>query len=56
MNYTCENCKSRYAWDCEDRGSKRKCEYFELDEDTLGYDERMLLKVMNELIKEHNND
>lgn len=55
MDYTCENCKSRYAWDCEDRGHRRKCKYF--DEDTLDYNEKILLKeAMKELIKENDNE
>lgn len=54
MDYTCENCKSRNTWDCEDGWHRRKCEYFELDENTLSNEEQMLLRVMRQIAKENN--
>ena len=51
MDYTCENCKSRNTWDCEDCFG-RKCENFELDESTISQKEQMLLRVMRQALKE----
>lgn len=51
MDYTCENCKSRYTWDCED-GYCKGCEDFELDESTLSKREQEMLRVMRQVIKE----
>lgn len=44
MDYTCENCKSRNTWDCEDCWG-RHCENFELDESTLSEKEQKMLRV-----------
>lgn len=52
MDYTCENCKSRHTWDCDDGSYRRKSEYFELDESTLSQRERELLRVMRQVISE----
>ena len=51
MEYTCENCKSRYTWDCEERygGS---CENFRFDENTLDDEELKLFRVIKHAIKE----
>lgn len=54
MDYTCENCKYRYTWDCDDGDVRWKCENFELDEDTLSKEERMLLRVMRQVARENN--
>ena len=43
MDYTCENCKSRHTWDCDDGGVMRKCSDFELDESTLSSEEHIIL-------------
>ena len=51
MDYTCENCKSRFTWDCDDGRPTRKCEGFELDESTLDDDERRMLRVLRQVIK-----
>jgi len=58
-DYTCENCKSRNTWDCEDRGCNRICNEFRLDETTLNENERVMLRVMRQVIREqrgNNND
>lgn len=52
MDYTCENCKSRYTWDCDDGNARWKCEDFELDENTLSKEERMMLRVMRQIMRE----
>lgn len=52
MDYTCENCKSRHTWDCDDGGVRYKCENFELDESTLSKEEQRLLRVMRQVIRE----
>jgi len=54
MDYTCENCKSRYTWDCDDGSYRRKCEDFELDESTLSKREQELLRVMRQVMREGN--
>ena len=51
MDHTCENCKSRHTWDCDDGGYRCKCEYFELDEDTLSEEERKMLRVMRQVMR-----
>ena len=52
MDYTCENCKSRHTWDCDDGGVMRKCSDFELDESTLSNEEQRLLRVMRQVMSE----
>ena len=52
MDYTCENCKSRHTWDCDDGGVMRKCSDFELDESTLSSEEQRLLRVMRQVMSE----
>ena len=47
MDYTCENCKNRYTWDCDDGWPTHKCEDFELDESTLSESEREVLRVLS---------
>ena len=47
MDYTCENCKYRYTWDCYDGWPTRKCEDFKLDESTLSKREREMLRVLS---------
>lgn len=56
MDYTCENCYSRNTWDCDDGGYRRKCEYFRLDESTLSEEERRMLRVLRQVMRENNND
>ena len=56
MDYTCENCKSRYTWDCDDGWVTHKCEDFELDENTLSESERELLRVLRQVMRENGND
>lgn len=51
MNYTCENCKSRNTWDCEDCWGGY-CENFKLDEDTLDNEERRMFRILKQAIKE----
>lgn len=53
MDYTCENCKSRYTWDCDDGRPTRRCEWFELDESTLSKEERAMLRVMRQVMREN---
>lgn len=52
MDYTCDNCKSRHTWDCDDGSVMRKCSNFKLDESTLSCDEQKLLRVMRQVISE----
>lgn len=52
MNYTCENCKYRYTWDCDDGDARCKCEDFKLDENTLSEEERRMLRVMRQVMRE----
>lgn len=52
MDYTCENCRSRNTWDCEDCWGSA-CEDFVLDEDTLSKEEQMLLRVMRQVAREN---
>ena len=52
MDYTCENCKLRHTWDCDDGGVMRKCSDFELDESTLSSEEQRLLRVMRQVMSE----
>lgn len=52
MDYTCENCKYRHTWDCDDGGAMRKCSNFELDEMTLSEEEKKMLRVMRQVIRE----
>ena len=52
MDYTCENCKSRHTWDCDDGGVMRKCSDFELDESTLSSEEQRLLRAMRQVMSE----
>ena len=49
MDYTCENCKSRNTWDCEDCWG-RHCEDFELDESTLSEEEQKVRQTHTGLI------
>ena len=51
MDYTCENCRYRNSWYCED-GYHRRCEDFELDESTLDKQEVMMLRVMRQIMRE----
>ena len=51
MDYTCENCKNRFTWDCEDNWNKQ-CEDFELDENTLSEKEQMMFRVLRQIMKE----
>ena len=53
MDYTCENCRNRFTWDCEDNWN-RQCEDFELDENTLSEKEQMILRVLRQIMKEKN--
>ena len=55
MDYTCENCKSRFTWDCDDGRARWKCEDFELDESTLSEEERRMLRVLRQVMRENNN-
>lgn len=55
MDYTCENCKNRYTWDCED-GYYRRCEDFVLDENTLDEQEVMMLRVMRQIMREQRDN
>lgn len=50
MDYTCENCKNRYTWDCDDGWLTHKCEDFKLDESTLSESEREMLRVLSYII------
>ena len=52
MDYTCENCKSRHTWDCDDGGVMRKCSDFELDESTLSSEEQRLLRIIRQVMSE----
>ena len=52
MDYTCENCKSRFTWDCNDDFYRRKCENFALDETTLSEEERKILRTLRETMRE----
>ena len=52
MDYTCENCKSRHTWDCDDGGVMHKCSDFELDESTLSSEEQRLLRAMRQVMSE----
>lgn len=56
MDYTCENCKYRYTWDCDDGGYRSKCSEFKLDEDTLSEEERRMLRVLRQVMREKNDD
>lgn len=53
MDYTCENCKYRNTWDCEDCWGSA-CSDFKLDENTLSKEEQMLLRVMRQIAREKN--
>lgn len=52
MDYTCENCKNRNTWDCEDCWG-RHCEDFELDESTLSKEEQKMLRVLRQVMREN---
>lgn len=52
MDYTCENCKGRNTWDCEDYWG-RHCENFELDESTLSEEEQKMFRVLRQVMKEN---
>lgn len=52
MDYTCENCKNRNTWDCEDYWG-RHCEDFELDESTLSKEEQKMLRVLRQVMREN---
>lgn len=56
MDYTCENCVNRHTWDCEDGWCKRRCGEFKLDESTLSEEERRMLRVLRQVMRENNND
>ena len=56
MDYTCENCKYRYTWDCDDGDYRSRCEDFCLDESTLSEEERKMLRVLRQVMRENNND
>ena len=51
MSYSCENCKSRNTWDCENYWLDY-CENFELDEDTLSEEEQMVIRAIGQIIGE----
>ena len=51
MDYTCENCRNRFTWDCEDNWN-RQYEDFELDENTLSEKEQMMFRVLRQIMKE----
>ena len=55
MDYSCENCKYRHTWDCDDGTVTHKCSDFELDEATLSGEEQMLLRVMRQVMREELN-
>ena len=52
MDYTCENCKSRFTWDCDDGDYRCKCEDFELDESTLSEEEQKMLRAFRQVVEE----
>ena len=52
MDYTCKNCKYRYTWDCDDGDVRCKCEDFKLDENTLSEEERRMLRVIRQVMRE----
>lgn len=52
MDYSCENCKSRHTWDCDDGGVRWKCKDFELDESTLSEKEQKILRVVRYVMRE----
>lgn len=52
MDYTCDNCKSRYTWDCDDGCFRCRCEDFELDETTLSEREQEMIRVMRQVMRE----
>ena len=54
MDYTCENCRYRFTWDCDDGYVTRKCEDFELDESTLSEEEQRMLRVLRQVMRENN--
>ena len=53
MDYTCENCEYRHTWDCDDGNVRWKCENFSLDENTLSEEERKMLRVMRQVMREN---
>lgn len=55
MDYTCENCKNRHTWDCDDGGYRCKCSDFQLDEATLSENERAMLRVLRQFMRESSN-
>lgn len=55
MDYTCDNCYSRYTWDCDDGGYRKRCERFRLDESTLSEEERKMLRVLRQVMEEQKN-
>lgn len=52
MDYTCENCKSRNTWDCEDYWGRR-CENFTLDVNTLSEEEQKMFRMLQEIMREN---
>lgn len=52
MDYTCENCKFRHSWDCDDGYTKHKCSFFELDEETLDNEEQKMLRIVRQVMEE----
>lgn len=52
MDYTCENCKNRFTWDCDDGYAIYKCSDFELDENTLSEEEQRMLRVLRQVMME----
>lgn len=52
MDYTCENCKNRDTWECENYWGKH-CEDFKLDESTLSEEEQKILRVLRQVMREN---
>ena len=55
MDFTCENCKSRFTWDCDDGSYRCKCEYFELDTSTLSEEEEKIFRAIRHVMRENGN-
>lgn len=52
MDYTCENCRNRDNWECDDERYRKKCEYFRLDESTLNEEEQKILEMIRQVMRE----
>ncbi len=52
MDYTCDNCKHRYAPHCDNGMYRRKCIEFKLDEDTLSDEEQKMLRAFRQVVEE----